>query len=129
MTLDYATADLKEFTDSLILTRGTRHEDWDTLGFQTKAGDQFRRAQIRYVGDFQGQAGGNFSWDEWETRLRAAARVHVLNVPFWHSQWLARLGLTDTGLRWADWKRGFPVGVSGESKVLTAEWPRVARRT
>ena len=50
MSLDYATADLKEFTDSLILTRETRHEDWDTLGFQAKTGDQFRRAQIRYVG-------------------------------------------------------------------------------
>ena len=34
MTLEYGTADLKEFTDSLILTRGSRHEDWDTLGFQ-----------------------------------------------------------------------------------------------
>lgn len=50
MTLEYGTADLKEFTDSLILTRGSRHEDWDTLGFQAKAGDQFKRAQIRYVG-------------------------------------------------------------------------------
>ncbi|MGH3517487.1 MAG: cupin domain-containing protein [Haloechinothrix sp.] len=50
MALDYDTADLKEFTDSLILTKQSRYEDWDTLGFQTKAGDQFRRAQIRYVG-------------------------------------------------------------------------------
>ncbi|GAA4471247.1 cupin domain-containing protein [Rhodococcus olei] len=50
MTLEYATADLKDFTDSLILTKDSRHEDWDTLGFQAKAGDQFRRAQIRYVG-------------------------------------------------------------------------------
>jgi len=50
MSLDYATANLEEFTNSLILTRDSRHEDWDTLGFQAKAGDQFRRAQIRYVG-------------------------------------------------------------------------------
>lgn len=49
--LSYETAeDLEAFTDSLILTRDSRHEDWDTLGFQAKAGDQFRRAQIRYVG-------------------------------------------------------------------------------
>ncbi len=50
MALDYDTADLKEFTDSLILTKGSRLEDWDTLGFQTKAGPEFARAQIRYVG-------------------------------------------------------------------------------
>jgi quercetin dioxygenase-like cupin family protein len=50
MSLDYATADLTAFTDSLILTKDSRYEDWDTLGFQAKAGDQFRRAQIRYVG-------------------------------------------------------------------------------
>ncbi len=50
MSSDYATADLTAFTDSLILTKESRHEDWDTLGFQAKAGDQFRRAQIRYVG-------------------------------------------------------------------------------
>jgi quercetin dioxygenase-like cupin family protein len=50
MSLDYDTADLEQFTDSLVLTKESRHEDWDTLGFQAKAGDQFRRAQIRYVG-------------------------------------------------------------------------------
>ncbi len=50
MSLDYATADLAEYADSLILTEESRHEDWDTLGFQAKAGDQYRRAQIRYVG-------------------------------------------------------------------------------
>ncbi|GAA4681431.1 cupin domain-containing protein [Gordonia humi] len=48
--MDYDTADLAEYTDSLILTKDSRHEDWDTLAFQTKAGDQFARAQIRYVG-------------------------------------------------------------------------------
>jgi quercetin dioxygenase-like cupin family protein len=50
MSLDYATSDLEQFTDSLILTKESRQEDWDTLGFQAKAGDQFRRAQVRYVG-------------------------------------------------------------------------------
>lgn len=48
--LNYDTSDLTKFTDSLILTKDSRHEDWDTLKFQTKAGDQFARAQIRYVG-------------------------------------------------------------------------------
>ncbi len=50
MALDYDSADLEQFTDSLILTKESRYEDWDTLGFQAKAGEQFRRAQIRYVG-------------------------------------------------------------------------------
>ncbi len=50
MSLDYSSSDLEQFTDSLILTKDSRYEDWDTLGFQAKAGDQFRRAQIRYVG-------------------------------------------------------------------------------
>ena len=48
--MDYQTADLAEYADSIILTRESRYEDWDALGFQTKAGDQFARAQIRYVG-------------------------------------------------------------------------------
>lgn len=42
--------DLEELIDSCIASRETRHEDWETLAFQTKAGEQFRRAQIRYVG-------------------------------------------------------------------------------
>jgi mannose-6-phosphate isomerase-like protein (cupin superfamily) len=50
MTPRYEDADLAAFTDSIILTRATRHEDWDTLGFQAKAGARFARAQIRYVG-------------------------------------------------------------------------------
>lgn len=50
MSLTYDASDLEAFADSLILTQRSRHEDWDTLGFQAKAGDQFRRAQIRYVG-------------------------------------------------------------------------------
>lgn len=44
-------ADLEKLIDSCVATRETRKEDWDTLGFQAqKGGDQFRRAQIRYVG-------------------------------------------------------------------------------
>ncbi|MFE3454220.1 cupin domain-containing protein [Nonomuraea sp. NPDC059194] len=42
--------DLDKLIDSAIATRESRHEDWDTLGFQAKAGDEFRRAQIRYIG-------------------------------------------------------------------------------
>jgi len=44
------TTDLDTLIDSCIATRDSRVEDWDTLGFQAKAGDQFRRAQIRYIG-------------------------------------------------------------------------------
>jgi mannose-6-phosphate isomerase-like protein (cupin superfamily) len=42
--------DLEQLIDSCLAARGSRHEDWDTLGFQAKAGDEFRRAQIRYIG-------------------------------------------------------------------------------
>lgn len=42
--------DLDELIDSCIVSGDTRHEDWDTLAFQAKAGEQFRRAQIRYIG-------------------------------------------------------------------------------
>lgn len=42
--------DLAQLIDSCIAGRDSRHEDWDTLGFQAKAGEQFRRAQIRYIG-------------------------------------------------------------------------------
>jgi mannose-6-phosphate isomerase-like protein (cupin superfamily) len=48
--LDDPSVDLETFADSLIASRDSREPDWDTLGFQAKAGDQFRRAQIRYVG-------------------------------------------------------------------------------
>ncbi|MEU0508514.1 cupin domain-containing protein [Amycolatopsis sp. NPDC006125] len=43
-------AGLEELIDSCIATRESRYEDWDTLGFQAKAGEQFRRAQVRYIG-------------------------------------------------------------------------------
>ncbi|MFE9856046.1 MULTISPECIES: cupin domain-containing protein [unclassified Streptomyces] len=42
--------DLAKFTDSLIATKDSREPDWNTLSFQEKAGAQYRRAQIRYVG-------------------------------------------------------------------------------
>lgn len=45
-----APVDLEALIDSCIASRESRYEDWDTLGFQAKAGDEFRRAQIRYVG-------------------------------------------------------------------------------
>ncbi|MEZ7002110.1 cupin domain-containing protein [Streptomyces sp. AD55] len=47
---DRCASGLRELLDSCVATRESRHEDWDTLGFQAKAGDEFRRAQIRYVG-------------------------------------------------------------------------------
>lgn len=42
--------DLDELIETCIARRDTRHADWDTLAFQAKAGDEFRRAQIRYIG-------------------------------------------------------------------------------
>src|SRR6185312_6412772 len=42
--------DLEQLIDSCLARREARYEDWDTLGFQAKAGDEFRRAQIRYIG-------------------------------------------------------------------------------
>jgi quercetin dioxygenase-like cupin family protein len=44
------TNDLEQLLESGLATRETRREDWDTLAFQTAAGPEFRRAQIRYVG-------------------------------------------------------------------------------
>lgn len=49
-TTEYDSGDLAKFTDAVIASKDSREQDWDTLGFQTKAGEQFRRAQIRYVG-------------------------------------------------------------------------------
>lgn len=50
MSTTDAHADLEQVLDSCIARRESRVEDWDTLGFQAKAGDQYRRAQIRYIG-------------------------------------------------------------------------------
>lgn len=44
------TDELNTLMDTFMATRESRTEDWDTLAFQTKAGDQFRRAQVRYMG-------------------------------------------------------------------------------
>jgi mannose-6-phosphate isomerase-like protein (cupin superfamily) len=45
-----APTDLEALIDSCLARRETRQEDWDTLAFQAAAGEQFRRAQIRYIG-------------------------------------------------------------------------------
>lgn len=42
--------ELQQLVDGCVATRESRAEDWDTLAFQAKAGEEFRRAQIRYVG-------------------------------------------------------------------------------
>ncbi len=42
--------ELETLIDSCIASKESRHEDWDTLGFQAQAGPEFRRAQIRYIG-------------------------------------------------------------------------------
>lgn len=45
------TSNLEEILDQCVATRASRAEDWDTLAFQAaKAGDELRRAQIRYIG-------------------------------------------------------------------------------
>lgn len=49
-TADTKSVDLDALIDSCTASRESRAEDWDTLAFQAKAGDQFRRAQIRYIG-------------------------------------------------------------------------------
>jgi mannose-6-phosphate isomerase-like protein (cupin superfamily) len=50
MTTPSTTADLAKLLDSCVATAASREEDWDTLAFQATAGDEFRRAQIRYIG-------------------------------------------------------------------------------
>ncbi|WP_034273691.1 cupin domain-containing protein [Haloechinothrix halophila] len=53
--------DLETLIDSCIASKKSRDEDWDTLGFQAQAGEQFRRAQIRYIGS---GATGDHSGDD-----------------------------------------------------------------
>jgi mannose-6-phosphate isomerase-like protein (cupin superfamily) len=55
------TIDLDQLLDSCVATGASRQEDWDTLAFQAKAGEQFRRAQIRYIGS---GATGNHETDD-----------------------------------------------------------------
>jgi quercetin dioxygenase-like cupin family protein len=50
MTEQPSGTDLDTLIDLCVATADSRHEDWDTLGFQAKQGEQFRRAQIRYIG-------------------------------------------------------------------------------
>ncbi|NEB74772.1 cupin domain-containing protein [Streptomyces sp. SID14478] len=53
--------DLGAYTDSLIASKDSRVADFDTLSFQEKAGPQYRRGQIRYVGS---GATGNHEGDQ-----------------------------------------------------------------
>lgn len=45
-----ANGNLDDLIDSCVASAVSRDEDWDTLAFQTKAGEKYRRAQIRYIG-------------------------------------------------------------------------------
>lgn len=47
---DTTSTDLESEIDAMLATQSSRSEDWDTLAFQTKAGPEYRRAQIRYMG-------------------------------------------------------------------------------
>lgn len=49
-TVSAPTTDLEELIDSSIASRESRVVDFDTLKFQTKMGDKFRRGQVRYIG-------------------------------------------------------------------------------
>ncbi|MFK4299684.1 quercetin dioxygenase-like cupin family protein [Arthrobacter sp. GAS37] len=49
-TVSAPTTDLEELIDSSIASRDSRVVDFDTLKFQTKMGDKFRRGQVRYIG-------------------------------------------------------------------------------
>lgn len=49
-TVSAPTTDLEELIDSSIASRKSRVVDFDTLKFQTKMGDKFRRGQVRYIG-------------------------------------------------------------------------------
>jgi quercetin dioxygenase-like cupin family protein len=48
--LDATTAELEELIDSSIASLESRVVDFDTLKFQTKMGEKFRRGQVRYIG-------------------------------------------------------------------------------
>ena len=66
--------DVDALIDSRIARRDNRVEDWDTLAFQAKAGDQFRRAQIRYIG-----SGGTGNHDD-DTRTIPAEHFTLSNM-------------------------------------------------
>jgi pimeloyl-ACP methyl ester carboxylesterase/mannose-6-phosphate isomerase-like protein (cupin superfamily) len=65
---------LETFIDSCMATRDSRLEDWNALGFQAAAGDQFKRAQIRYVG-----SGGTGNHEN-DTRILAAEHFTFSNM-------------------------------------------------
>jgi quercetin dioxygenase-like cupin family protein len=44
------TIDLEQLIDSSIATKASRNVDFETLAFQTKMGEKFRRGQVRYIG-------------------------------------------------------------------------------
>jgi quercetin dioxygenase-like cupin family protein len=75
---DYESGDLERFADSLIASRSTREPDWNTLSFQEKAGPQFRRAQIRYVGS---GATGNHEGDQRIIKSRGFTFSNMLLPP------------------------------------------------
>lgn len=66
--------DLDALLDGCIASRDSRREDWDTLAFQAKAGEEYRRAQIRYVGS---GATGNHEAD---SRILAADHFTFSNM-------------------------------------------------
>lgn len=49
-TVSAPTTDLEELIDTSIASRESRVVDFDTLKFQTKMGEKFRRGQVRYIG-------------------------------------------------------------------------------
>ena len=49
-TVSATTTDLEELMTSSIASRESRIVDFDTLKFQTKMGEKFRRGQVRYIG-------------------------------------------------------------------------------
>ncbi|GAA0952829.1 cupin domain-containing protein [Actinocorallia libanotica] len=49
-TVQTGTPELEALIDKCLASSATRNIDWDTLKFQTKAGEKFRRAQVRYIG-------------------------------------------------------------------------------
>jgi len=62
------------------------------------------------------------------TAEATVARVRLLDVPFWHTQWIARLGFAERKLTWDSWVRGFPRHLSGASTELRQVWPQLSMR-
>ncbi|BCW49651.1 quercetin dioxygenase-like cupin family protein [Arthrobacter sp. 1088] len=48
--IDSKLPELEELIDSAIASRESRVVDFNTLKFQTKMGEKFRRGQVRYIG-------------------------------------------------------------------------------